>query len=256
MWKIFFALFICIFISPFHSAGNSLVPINLWQSDQHVIQGFLSQEWEPLSPEEIDSLSSTIPNRTSQQSGEIVSSFKFFSESKRNDSTRNPQVIVFLKKDEYVDEEMIQKTYEWLEKNKNLLSGMLADRVERASVQDIEYKQKLPGILFQNSILVNGQQFTGLSLILFLKSSILNIVCLAEEAEFGEYAPIFRTFLESVVIPPVLQHATVKKNHPTTLLTEIFAFLERKWQLFLGIFLILLIYGWVFQKGREKSITN
>ena len=237
-----------------HSDGSSLVPVNLWQSGQHVIQGLLPQEWKILSPEEIDTLNSTIPQVTIQQSGEIVSSFKFLSKSTKEDSSRNPQIIVFLKTDEYVDEEMIQKTYAWFEKNKNLLSGMLADRVERASIQDIEYKQELPAILFQNKLLVNGRYFTGLSSIIFLKNSILNVVCLADEKEFVEYEPIFRTFLESIVIPQLLRHDTVKNSQYPTLLIEIFALLEKKWQPFLGIFFIAVIYGWVFRTGREKKV--
>lgn len=254
MWKIISSLFICIFVFASHSEGDSLKSVNLWQSDQSVIQGLLPQEWKPLSPEEVDTLNSIIPKVTSQQAGQIISSFKFLSESTGELTTRNPQIIVFLKTDEYVDEGMIQKTYAWLGKNKNLLSGMVADTVERASVQDIEYKQKLPGILFQNSIAVNGQQFTGLSLVLFLKNSILNVVCLADEKEFAEYEPIFRTFLESVVIPPRLQHDTVISAQSITLLAEIFALLDKKWQSFLGAFLIVGIYGWVFRRGQEKRV--
>ena len=254
MWKIISSLIICLILFAAHSAGSNTTPVSLWQSDQLVIQGVLPQEWESLSPQEIDTLNFTIPEGTSKQSGNIVSSFKFISGSAREDFSINPQIIVFLKADEYVDEEMIQQTYAWLEKNKNLLSGMLSDKVTRVSIQDIQYKQKFPAILFQNSLLVNDRHLTGLTSIIFMKNSILNIVCLAEEKEYTEYEPVFRSFLESVAIPPQLQHDTVITDHSTTLLTEIFALLDRKWQPFLGAFLIVGIYGWVFRTGREKRV--
>ena len=254
MWKIISSLIICLILFAAHSAGSNTTPVSLWRSDQLVIQGVLPQGWESLSPEEIDVLDASIPEDIIHQSGKIVSSFKFISGSAREDFSINPQIIVFLKTDEYADEEMIQQTYAWLEKNKNLLSGMLSDKVTRASIQDIQYKQKFPAILFQNSLLVNDRHLTGLTSLIFMKNSILNIVCLAEEKQFAEYEPVFRSFLESVAIPPLLQHDTVITDHSTTLLTEIFAFLDRKWQPFLGAFLIVGIYGWVFRTGRDKRV--
>jgi hypothetical protein len=128
------------------------------------------------------------------------------------------------------------------------------NKVDKVGIQKIEYIQKLPAILFQNPLTVNEDLFTGLSTILFLKNSILNIVCLAEEKKFAEYEPIFRSFIESVVIPPALQHDTVIEKQSVTFLTEVSALLERKWQPFLGVFLIIGIYGWVFLTGKEKRI--
>jgi hypothetical protein len=69
-----------------------------------------------------------------------------------------------------------------------------------------------------------------------------------------DYEKVRATLLESVAIPPLLQHDTVITDHSTTLLTEIFALLDRKWQPFLGAFLIVGIYGWVFRTGREKRV--
>jgi len=254
MWKIVSSLFIFLILFAAHSEGNSSTPVYLWQTDQFVIQGVLPQEWRPLSLEELNILNSTIPEDITHQSGKIVSSYQFFSESMKEDSSSNPQIVVFLKTDEHVTQEMIQKTYEWLEKNKNLLSGMLSEKVDQASIQNIEYKQKLPAILFQNSLLLNDRYFTGLSSIIFLKNSILTIVCLAEEKEFTEYESVFRSFLESLVIPPPLQHDTVISSQASTLFTEIFSLLDRKWQPLLGAFLIAGIYGWVIRMGREKRI--
>jgi hypothetical protein len=250
MWKIISSMIICLFLFSSHSEGSNSTPVYLWQSDQSFIQGVLPQEWRSLSPEEIDVLNSAIPEDIMNQSGEIVSSFKFEPENiSYQFSSNNPQIIVFLKTDEYVNQEMIHKTYTWLVRNKKLLSGMLSDKLDRLSIQDIEYKQKLPAILFQNSFLVNDLQTTGLS-----SNSILSVVCLADEKEFAEYEPIFRTFLESVVIPPRLQHDTVISAQSTTLLAEIFALLDKKWQPFLGAFLIVGIYGWVFRRGQEKRV--
>ena len=204
--------------------------------------------------EELNVLNSAIPEDITHQSGIIVSSYQFVDESTGRDLSHNPQIVVFLKTDEHVNEEKIQKTYAWLEKNKNLLLGMLSDKVDQANIQNIEYKQKLPAILFQNSLLLNDHYFTGLSSIIFLKNSILTIVCLSDEKEFTEFEPVFRSFLESVVIPPQLQHDTVTSGKSITLLAEIFALLDRKWQPLLGAFLLVAIYGWVFRMGREKGI--
>ena len=199
-------------------------------------------------------MNSTIPGDITHQSGKIVSSYQFFPEPMKESSSNNPQIVVFLKTDEHVNQEMIQKTYSWLEKNKNLLSGMLSDKVDQASIQNIEYRQKIPAILFQNNLRLADRYFTGLSSIIFLNNSILTIVCLADEKEFIEYSPVYRAFLESVVIPPGLQHDTVISAQSSTLLTEIFALLDRKWQPLLGVFLIAGIYGWVLRMGREKRI--
>jgi len=254
MLRIISSLFICLLLLASHSEGRSPTLVYLWQTDQLIIQGVLPQEWRRLSPEEVDTLNLTIPEDITHQSGKIVSSYQFFSESTRKDSSHNPQIVVFLKTDERVNQEMIQKTYAWLEKNKNLLSGMLSDKVEQASIQNIEYKQKLPAILFQNRLLITDRYFTGLSSIIFLNNSLLTIICLAEEKKFTEYEPVFRSFLESVVIPSQLQHDTVTSGQSITLLAEIFALLDRKWQPLLGAFLIVAIYGWVFRVGREKRI--
>jgi hypothetical protein len=254
MWKIISSLFICLFLFASHSDGDSSTPVFLWQTDQLVIQGVLPQEWRSLSPKEVVVLNSAIPEDIKHQSGKIVSSYYFFSESSGMDLPHNPQIVVFLKSDEHVNQEMIQKTYAWLETNKNLLLGMLSEKVDQASIQNIEYKQKLPAILFQNSLLLNDRYFTGLSSIIFLKNNILTIVCLADEKEFTEYEPVFRSFLESVVIPPPLQHETVISGQSITSFTEIFALLDGKWQPLLGMFLIVAIYGWVFLTGRRKRV--
>ncbi len=229
-------------------------PVFLWQSDQHVIQSILAEEWLSFSSEELDALISTIPESVIQQSGKIVAGFKFMSEINRDDLSLNPQILVFAKNEEDVNQDMIQKTYAWLKKNENLLTGVLSDKVGKVSIQNIEYNQKLPAILFQNSIPVNGHHFIGLSSIVFLKKNILNLVCLAEEKEFAGYEPAFRSFIESVIIPPALQHETVIDRQSTTLLREIFALLGRKWQPYLGVFIIIGIYGWVFLTSKEKRV--
>jgi hypothetical protein len=254
MRKIIFSLFVCLFLFGSHAEGSSSNNVSLWKSDQHVIQSILAEEWRPFSSEELDTLISSVPDNVVQQSGKIVASFQFEPDKKEDTSSHNPQIIVFVKTDEFVNQEMIQKTYVWLNKNENLLAGMNSDKVDKVGIQNIEYIQKLPAILFQNHLTVNEDLFTGLSTILFLKNSILNIVCLAEEKKFAEYEPIFRSFVESVVIPPALQHDTVIEKQSATFLTEVSALLERKWQPFLGVFLIIGIYGWVFLTGKEKRI--
>ena len=254
MRKIFFSLFVCLFLFASHAEESRSATVNLWQSEQHIIQGILSEEWRPLAAAELDTLIAAIPERVIQQSGKIVSSFQFVPEKERDKSSYNPQIIVFAKTDEYVNQDMIQKTYAWLGKNENLLTGMLSDKVDKVGIQNIEYIQKLPAILFQNSLPANDRLLTGLSSIVFLKSSILNIVCLAEEKEFTGYENAFRSFIESIIIPPPLQHDTVTDSQSTTFLREFSALLDRKWQPFLGVFLIIGIYGWVFLTGKEKRV--
>ena len=254
MKKIIFSLFVCVFLFGSHAEGSKSTTVTLWQSDQHVIQSILAEEWHSLSSEELDALMSTVPESVAQQSGKIVASFQFEPEKKRDNASRNPQIIVFVKTDEFVNQDMIQKTYVWLNKNENLLTGMHSDKVGKVGIQNIEYIQKLPAILFQNNLTVNDHLFTGMSTILFLKKSIINIVCLAEEKEFAGYEPVFRSFVESVIIPPALRHDSVIEKQSTSFLIEVSALLERKWQPFLGVFLIIGIYGWVFLTGKEKRV--
>jgi len=253
MGKIIFLLFLSIFLFVSHSEGGKSSPISLWQSDQFVIQGVLPEDWRTLSSEELDAIISVIPGDITQQSGEIVTGFQFVPEKNSDISTHNPRIIIFAKTDEYVNQEMIQKTYAWFEKNKNLLAGMLSDKVDKASIQNIEYRQNLPAILFQNNLAVNDQHFTELSIILFLKNSILNIVCIAEENQFAGYETVFRSFIESIIIPPALRHETaLERPAVTSRFTGIFALLSRKWQPFLGVLLIIGIYGWAFRTGKER----
>jgi len=254
MWKIIFSLFICLFFSASHAEGSRPYTVDLWQSDELVIQSVLSEEWRAFSAEELDSLRSGIDESITHQSGKIVAGFQFEPDTKKNNTCNNTKIIVFVKTDVEVDQDMIQKTFVWLNKNETLLSGLLPDKVDRAGIQNIEYRQKLPAILFQQSLAIDDHPFTGVSSIVFLKNSILNIVCLSEEKEFAKNEGIFRSFIDSVTIPPELQHYTVIESQSTTLLTEILALLERKWQSFLGVFLIVGIYGWVFITGKEKRV--
>ena len=254
MGKITFSFFICVFFFASHAEGSRPYTVDLWQSGQHAIQSILSEEWHPFSAEELDTLRSGIHESITRQSGKIVAGFQFEPAAKKNNSNNTPRIIIFVKTDVNVDQNMMQKTFVWLNKNKDLLSGMLPDKVGRVGIQNIEYRQKLPAILFQQSLAVNNHPFTGLSSIVFLKNSILNIVCLAEENEFAEHEGIFRSFIDSVTIPPESQYYTVIESQSTTLLGEILALLERKWQSFLGVFLIVGIYGWVFLTGKEKRV--
>ena len=255
MWKIIFSLFICIFLFVSHSEGTSPSFVSLWKSGEMEIQGILPAEWRPLKAEELAALISAIPENITQQSGKMVSGFQIELENKKDNSpSYNSRIMVFVKTDEYVNLEMIQKTYAWLEKNRNLLAGMLSDQVEKASIQNIEYKQNLPAILFQNNLSVNEHLFTELSSIVFLKGSIMSIVCITEEKKFAEYKTVFHSFIESIVIPVSLRHTSVNSSQHVPLLTGIFAVLERKWQPLLGVFIIIGIYAWVYRTSDEKKV--
>lgn len=254
MRKIIFSLLGCLFLFVSSAEASKSNPVFLWQSDQHVIQSILNEGWSPLSSEELDGLLSVVPENIIEQSGKIVASFQFEPEETKDDTSHGPRIIVFAKTDEYVNQEMIQKTYIWLSKNEILLTGLLSEKAGQVGIQNIEYIQKLPAILFQNNLTVNDHLFTGLSAIVFLKKSILNVVCLADEKEFARHESVFRSFIESIIIPPALRHDTVIDKQSTTFLTDFFALLGRKWQPFLGVFLIIGIYGWVFLTGKEKRI--
>jgi len=254
MRKIIFPLLGCLLLFASSAEGSKPNTVFLWQSDQHVIQSILDESWSPLPSEELDALTSVLPENIIEQSGKIVAGFQFVPAEKEDNSSQNPKIFIFAKTDVYVNQEMIQKTYAWLNKNNNLLSGLFSDKIGQVDIQNIEYIQRLPAILFQNNLPVNGHLFKGLSSIVFLKASILNVVCLADEKEFAQHEGVFRSFIESVVIPPALRHDTVLDRQSTTFLTEVFALLARKWQLFLGVFLIIGIYGWVFLTKKEKRV--
>ena len=255
MGKVIFSLVMCLFWFVDHSEGSRLATVSLWQSDQHVIQSMLPVEWSSLSSEELDAVIAATPESVIQQSGEIVAGFQFVSEEKRDNFSQNPQIIVFAKTDEHISQDMIQKTYAWLKKNNDLLAGMLPEKVSKMSIQNIEYRQELPAILFQNSLSVGDNISTGLSAIIFLKKSYLNIVCLAEENTFASYETVFRSFIESVSIPSALQHETALESQAnTSMSSEIFALVHRKWKPVLGVLLIFSIYAWVFRPGKDERI--
>lgn len=251
MGKIILLFLTCLILSSAHAAGKP-IPVSLWQSEESVVRGILPEQWTVLSPEEVAAIETVIPGSIAQQSGEIVTGFQLATERGSESSLHNPRIIIFAKPDENVSPEMIQKTYAWFEKNKNLLAGMLSDKVENASIRDIEYRQNLPAILFQNKLTANDRFFTGLSTIIFLKNSILNIVCIAEDNQSAAYDSVFRSFIESITIPTALQHESVVGRAAVVKLKEIFALLDRKWQPFLGILLILGVYGWVFRPVKER----
>ena len=251
MGKIIFIFLTCLFFSVSHAAGKP-VPVSLWQSDEFVVKGTLPEQWSVISPEELAAIETIIPGSIADQSGEIVTGFQLVSEKGSKNSPHNPRIIIFAKSGEYVDQEMIQKTYAWFEKNKNLLAGMLADKLEKASIQNIEYIQNLPAILFQSNLAANDMFFTGLSTIIFMKKGILNIVCITEDDQFAAYDSVFRSFIGSISIPPALQHDTVVVSPAVVKLREIFDLLDRKWQPLLGVLVIIGVYGGVFRPNKER----
>jgi hypothetical protein len=254
MGKIIFSLCICVLFFVPCSEGSGSTPVSLWQSGQFSIQGVLPEDWKPLSPGELDVIISAMPGSITQQSGEVEAGFQLVSEKKSDNASQSPRIVIFVKTDEYVTLEMIQKTYAWFEKNKNLLAGMLPDKVEKASIQDIEYRQKWPAILFQNNLDVNDKRFTALSTIIFLKRGVLNIICITEEKEFAEFETVFHTFLESINIPPRLRHeSAIDRPEAASGLKVIYDLLGRQWQPFLGVLLIIGVYGWVFRTGKSRG---
>lgn len=173
MRRIILFLTVTLFFSPLLASGNNTAKVDLWKSGQLTIQSSLNRNWRALEPEELAALSSAIPADITRQSGKVVASFKYVHEKYENRSFPGPQIIVFVKTGEHVDQEMIQKTYTWLKKNENLLTGILTEKTAEVSIQDIEYKQNLPAIIFQNHFPVNDHLFSGISTILFFEEEHL-----------------------------------------------------------------------------------
>ena len=139
MGKIIFSLFFCLFLFASLAWGSSSHTVDLWQSGQLVIQSNLSEEWHPFSTEELDTLRSSIHESITRQSGKIVAGFQFLPDTKKNNPSHNPRIIVFIKTEVNVTQEMIQKTFVWLSKHESLVSGMLPDKVGKVGIQNIEY---------------------------------------------------------------------------------------------------------------------
>ena len=228
--------------------------VTLWHEGTAAVSSMLPDDWRKMTQEELTKIYQDNRAIISAQSGTLVSGF--FADSDKNLKDRT-YILVLAKIGERVPSEMIQKTYVWLQKNNELVKSMLPDQVKVMRIENIEYRQDLPSIFFQNRLDMGGTIFVGVSAIFFLNNSHLNVVCIANEQKFADYKGIFQSFINRVSIPPSLHYASGPATSPAALTISSI----REWFLanekpILGAAMLIGIYVFVFRLGRRKRLKD
>ena len=248
-----FFVLVALTLSVFCAGPVWAGPVALWHEGAAAVTSMLPDDWRTMTREEwtetLQDNKAIIP----EQSGTLVAGFKPVS----GGNADSPYILVLAKTGERVSMEMIQKTYVWLQKNNELVQGMLPAEVKGMQIENIEYRQDLPSLFFQTRLDMGEAIIVGVSAIFFINNGYLNVVCIAGERKFADYKGIFHSFINRVSIPPALHYAAGPDNSPGG---SVFA-RSRAWLLanakpLLGAALLLAIYIIVFRLGRGKRLKG
>ena len=249
-----FLVLVTIILPVFHAVPVWAGSVTLWQEGAIAVSSMLPDDWRKMTQEEwaefLEDNKAIIPD----QSGTLAAGFQTGPKEKGADS---PYILVLVKTGERVSLEMIQKTYVWLQKNNELVRGMLPAEVNGMQIENIEYRQDQPSIFFQTRLDMGEAIIVGVSAIFFLNNGYLNVVCIAGERKFADYKGIFHSFINRVSIPPALHYAAGPDSSAGG---SVFA-RSRAWVLanakpLLGAALLLAIYIIVFRLGRGKRLKG
>ena len=229
-------------------------PVTLWHEGTAAVSSMLPDDWRKMTQEEWAEILQHNKAIIPDQSGTLVSGFQ--PGSKENDGD-SPYILVLAKTGERVSLEMIQKTYVWLQKNNELVTGMLPAQVNAMHIENIEYRQDQPSIFFQTRLAMGEAIIVGVSAIFFLNNSYLNVVCIASERKFADYKGIFHSFINRVSIPPSLHYASGPDTSPAVSVTARFrAWFFANGKPLLGAALLIGIYILIFRIGRGKRLKG
>jgi hypothetical protein len=178
-----FLVLVTMILPVFHAAPVWAGPVTLWHVGTSAVSSMLPDDWRKMTQEEwaeiLEDNKAIIPD----QSGTLVAGFKPGSKEKNAGS---PFILVLVKTGERVSLEMIQKTYAWLQKNNELVKGMLPAEVKGMHIENIESRQDQPSILFQTRLDMGEAITVGVSAIFFLNNGYMNVVCIAGERKIAD----------------------------------------------------------------------
>ena len=181
----------------------------LLQEGQDIVRSELPGSWTRMTNEELEKIASDGTLVSSLQYGKLVTGFVAPPEG--DGQSMKAQILVFSKVDDSINKEKIEKVYDWLQQNNDLVASVLPAQVTNMKIENIEYLRRQPAILFKTQLAMEQGNVTGLSSIVFLKTSYLDIICLAGEQTYPNYSEMFTDFVKSVNIPVSLQF----NNQPT-----------------------------------------
>lgn len=229
-------------------------PVTLWHAGTAAVSSVLPDDWRQMTQEERAEILQNNKAIMPDQSGTLVSGFYPGPGETNRDSS---YILVFVKDGERVSQEMIQKTYVWLQKNNELVKGMLPAEVNGMQIEDIEYRQDLPSIFFQTRLDMGASIIVGVSAIFFLNNSYLNVVCITNERKFADYKGIFHSFISQVSIPTSLHYAAGPDPSPaTSVIARSRAWILANAKPLLGAAIIVGIYILIFRLGRQKHLQG
>ena len=231
-------------------------PVALWLEGTTAVSSILPDDWRKMTQEEWAEILQDNKAIIPEQSGTLVAGFQPGPVKKGADS---PYILVLVKTGEQVSLDMIQKTYVWLQKNNELMQGMLPAEVNGMHIENIEYRQDQPSIFFQTRLDMGEAIVVGVSAIFFLNNGYMNVVCIAGERKIADYKGIFHSFINRVSIPPSLHYSYSTGPDTSPGVSDTARF--RAWFLanakpLLGAALLVTIYILVFRVGRGKRLKG
>ncbi|MEW6220799.1 MAG: hypothetical protein AB1634_14880 [Thermodesulfobacteriota bacterium] len=221
----------------------------MWRQGAEAITGLVPAGWQALPAEQLAGL---MPPVTPDAAGS-VSLAAGFSPHPGTGTLAGPCLLVLVHEGERISEERIQKMYAWFEHNRRLVSGFLPAQVDSVAIEDIEYLPARDTIFFQARVVVDGDPFTNLTAIVFLRSGYLDLVAWVRESELAQYQEAIRGMIDSLQVPQALSYrlpATDRQRSP-----ELAWLFEQRWRL-LGAALLLLVYGLAFWPERRQARTS
>ena len=254
-----FLVLVAMILLVFHAVPVWAGPVALWHEGATAVSSMLPDDWRKMTQEEWAEIFQDNKAIIPDQSGTLVAGFQPGSNGKNADSPYIPVLTRTRMYGERVSLEMIQKTYVWLQKNNELMKGMLPAEVNAMHIENIEYRQDQPSIFFQTRLDMSEAIIVGVSAIFFLNNGYMNVVCIASERKIADYKGIFHSFINRVSIPPSLHYSysTGPDNSPAVSVIARF----RAWFLasakpLLGVAMLITIYILVFRVGRGKRLKG
>jgi len=225
----------------------------LWEVDGEGIYGLLPSNWQAMSAEELKAFPREGGEKL-QESGNVVAGFQ---PKQGNDPGPGPYVLVLAKPGIHVPREQIHKTFDWFQKNKELLTGIFQSRnagvpINNTAIENIEYLPERATILFQSRFTLLDHAYISVTGIVFLKNSYISIACSAPDRDFPGFKEDFYSLIESVVVPEQLRHEIASPTSPPLVYYSASYWLVNNWQKVLGATILLSLYGVMFFRKEKK----
>ncbi len=225
----------------------------LWEVDGEGIYGLLPSNWQPMTAEELKAFPREGGEKL-QESGYVVAGFQL---KQGNDPRQGPYVLVLAKPGIHVPREQIHKTFDWFQKNKELLTGIFQSHnagvpINNTTIENIEYLPDRATILFQSRVTLADHVYISVTGIVFLKNSYISIACSAPDRDFADFKEDFYSLILSVAVPEQLRHEIASPTSPPLVYYRVSYWLVNNWQKVLGATILLSLYGVMFFRKEKK----